>query len=143
MTDRRCPNCGEMVPSNSLTCPKCYHSIPREEKKEPNERVADSRAPTPKVINKTAVLLLALIPAAFGFMGFGQFYEGEYKKGALFLCVGLPLFVAMVLLIRSYGSFGAGWTFLALGMTVLCGLLFAATYIVQAADALIRSLFTF
>jgi TM2 domain-containing membrane protein YozV len=150
---KHCPYCGETVPSYSVTCPKCYKSIPREDesKKEAEDIRKDDRkkntesnkSVSVKTVNKALVLVLSLIPAAFGFMGLGQIYEGEYKKGLLFLCIGLPIFVVMVFLISTYGQYGAGVTFIALGFTVLFGLAFLVTYVIQAFDAVVRSLFMF
>lgn len=148
MTTRRCPYCGEAVPSFSLNCPKCYRSIPREEEKPPEEdirgkrqSIPDDKALSPIVFNRKIVLLLALVPAAFGVMGMAQMYERCYKRGATFLCVGLPLFIAMVLLIANMTSMGAGGTVLFVGLFIMCLVLFLATYAVQAFDALVRSIF--
>lgn len=134
------------MPSYSLNCPKCYRQIPREEEKveediRGNYRINDDMAPSVQVYNRKVVMALALIPSIFGFMGFGQFYEREYKKGAMFLIVGLALFWSMVGLISSFNSFGAGGNFLALGLLIGAAILFVATYVAQAFDALVRSIF--
>lgn len=143
MSDRRCPYCNERVPSHSLTCPKCYRDIPRE--KEDTKTVKDTAASNSVsrfVTNRTAVLLLALIPSAFGLMGLGQIYERRYKRGLMFLAVGFLLFLTLVLLINSFGHLQGGWPFLATGAAILTGLMFLGVYLFQAFDALVGSFFT-
>lgn len=143
---RKCPYCGEPVPTFSVNCPKCYKKIPREDEKQEEDirgHIPDDKSPAIKSVNKTIVLILALIPAAFGIMGMAQMYEKEYKKGGLFLCVGFPLFLFMMFLISTFGQYGTGAMFLSLGLTILCGVAFAVIYLIQAFDAIIRSLFRF
>jgi len=142
MSDRRCPYCNERVPSYSLTCPKCYRDIPREEKNtETVKETATSNSVSKFVANRTVILLLAFIPSAFGLMGLGQIYERQYKKGLTFLVIGLLLFLTLVALVNSFGHLHGGWTFLTIGATILIGLMFVGTYLLQAFDALVRSLF--
>ena len=140
---RKCPYCGEPVPSFSINCPKCYKAIPREEpefKEQPRkERIPNDRAPSIHVYNRKLVMFLALIPAAVGLMGLGQIYMKEYHKGAKFLAVGLTVFVCLVLLISNYDSFGS-WKFLAVIATIFFLMFFIGTYVVQAFDAIVRSL---
>ena len=140
---RKCPYCGEPVPSFSLNCPKCYRSIPREEPKEREQprgqRIPDDRAPSVQVYNRRLVKLLALVPAALGLMGMGQIYMKEYNKGLKFLAVGLTTFICLVLLISNYDSFGS-WKFLAVILTIFMLMLFIVTYVIQAFDAIVRSL---
>ena len=140
---RKCPYCGEEVPSFSLNCPKCYRSIPREEyriKDEPKKGdIPNDRAPSVQVFNSKVVLLLALIPAALGIMGMGQIYMKEYNKGFRFLAVGSMTFILLVLIITNYDSFGA-WKFLAVAFTIFLLILFIGTYVVQAFDAIVRSI---
>ena len=84
---RKCPYCGEPVPSFSINCPKCYKTIPREEpkaKEQPkSERIPNDRAPSVQVFNSKLVMFLALIPAAVGLMGMGQIYMKEYGKDTI------------------------------------------------------------
>ena len=140
---RRCPYCGEEVPSFSINCPKCYRDIPREEKKQRTETkrssIPDDRAPSVRVINMRIVLLLALIPAALGIMGMAQMYEGYYRKGAFFLTVGLIIFIPLVLLITNIGYFGAGAVFGVIGIIFLL-IMFIGAYAFQAFDAIVRSI---
>jgi len=144
MSDRKCPYCNEHVPSYSLTCPKCYRNIPREEKNMKDKDIKESETSnsvSKSVTNKTLVLLLAFIPSAFGLMGLGQIYEREYKRGLTFLAVGLFLFIILVMLINSFSHVNGGWSFITIGATILVGLVFIGTYLIQAFDALVRSLF--
>ena len=140
---RKCPYCGEPVPSFSLNCPKCYRSIPREEPtpevKRGSGRIPNDRAPSVRVFDRRIVILLALVPAALGLMGMGQMYMKEYSKGMRFLAVGLTTFVCLVLLITNYDSFGA-FRFLAVVLTIFLLMFFIGTYVVQAFDAIVRSL---
>lgn len=98
MSDRRCPYCGEMVPSNSITCPKCFKRIPQEP-----EPVRDGRS-KPKNergrnYNRTVALLLSLIPGLVGFLGLGLIYRNpRQKRGYVALVLGLLFFWGAVLL---------------------------------------------
>ena len=140
---RKCPYCGEAVPSYSLNCPKCYKSIPREEYKVEEDirkgTIPNDRAPSVQVFNRRTVMFLALIPAAIGLMGLGQIYEKEYSKGVKFLIAGIILFGSIVALITNFDSFGGG-KFLAVALAIFLFILFIGTYVVQAFDAIVRSL---
>ncbi len=140
---RKCPYCGEAVPSYSLNCPKCYKSIPREEFKVEEDirksTIPNDRAPSVQVFNRRTVMFLALIPAAIGLMGLGQIYEKEYSKGVKFLIAGIILFGSIVALITNFDSFGGG-KFLAVALAIFLFILFIGTYVVQAFDAIVRSL---
>ncbi|MFA6710448.1 MAG: hypothetical protein WC067_03320 [Candidatus Methanomethylophilaceae archaeon] len=143
MSDRRCPYCDERVPSYSLTCPRCYKDIPRDEEDTKSVKDATTSDSVSRfVTDRTAVLLLALIPSAFGLMGLGQIYERRYKKGLMFLAVGLLLFLTLVLLVDSLGRLHGGWPFLVTGAAILIGLMFLGVYLFQAFDALVGSFFT-
>ena len=141
---RRCPYCGEHVPSYSLNCPKCYRSIPREDEFKIQDDIKtgpipDSRAPSVRTFDRRIVLFLALIPAAIGLMGMAQMYEREYKKGTIFLIGGLILFIPMITIIAKLGSFGDGTFFAAMGLVFFI-ILYIVGYVIQAFDALIRSI---
>lgn len=140
---RKCPYCGEAVPSYSLNCPKCYKSIPREEFKVNedirSDNIPNDRAPSVQVFSRRTVMFLALIPAAIGLMGLGQIYEREYNKGVKFLIAGIILFGSIVALITNFDSFGGG-KFLAVALAIFLFILFIGTYVVQAFDAIVRSL---
>ena len=92
MADRRCPFCGELVPSNSLTCPKCYKKIPADYQPEP---VQPQQA---KGTNRKFALILGAVLGLFGLLGMGQLYSGRYKRGATFLVVGLIFFIPAIIL---------------------------------------------
>ena len=142
---RKCPYCGEAVPSYSLNCPKCYRDIPREEYKvqeDIKKGVPNDRAPSIRRINMKVVILLALIPAAMGLMGMGQMYEREYSKGFFFLIPGLLMFIALVFLFTNFNSFGAG-AFLAVAGIIFLLILYIGLYAVQAFDAIVRSIIPF
>ena len=140
---RKCPYCGEPVPSFSINCPKCYKTIPREEPKareQPkSERIPNDRAPSVQVYNRKVVMLLALIPAALGLMGLGQIYMKEYNKGVKFLIVGMTTMICLSLFISNFDSFGS-WKFLAVILIIFMLMFFIGTYVVQAFDAIVRSL---
>ncbi len=86
---RYCPKCGEAVPSNCLTCPKCYAKLPPEPvKKQQNESRKE-----PKQKSRDTRLLLTIIPAIFGILGLGQIYRNyKSKRGYIFLLLGLLFF---------------------------------------------------
>lgn len=112
MADRRCPNCGERVPSNCITCPKCYYRLPSPadttrgsgssggEKKKSRWGSSDSSGDGSgkKQPKKKTALILAIIPGFFGILGLGQFYMRQWKKGAIFLIGGLlTYYLALIL----------------------------------------------
>ena len=139
---KKCPFCGEPVPSNSLNCPKCYRDIPREEyriEEDIRKGVPNDRAPSIRKINMKVVIILALIPAAIGLMGMGQLYEREYGKALFFFIPGLLMFIALVALFTNFGSFGAG-AFLAVAGIIFLLILYIGLYAVQAFDAIVRSI---
>lgn len=142
MSDRKCPFCGERVPTFSLNCPRCYRAIPMEKrgKEERNDGytiIDDDRAPSLHRVDRRMVLILALIPAVFGLFGLGQIYQKDYRKGFTFMLVGVSM---MALMVSLYTYVGGGLAFvLIVGLLIL----FIGGYIVQAFDAFVRSLFTF
>ena len=94
MADRRCPYCGELVPSTSITCPKCYKKIPAEP--EPVRRESDRpKNESGRRYNRTVATLLSLIPGLFGLLGLGLIYRNpRQKRGYIALVLGLLFFVA-------------------------------------------------
>ena len=94
MADRRCPYCGELVPSTSITCPKCYKKIPAEP--EPVRRESDRpKNESGRRYNRTVAILLSLIPGLFGLLGLGLIYRNpRQKRGYIALVLGLLFFVA-------------------------------------------------
>lgn len=94
---RYCPKCGEPVPSNSLTCPKCYAKIP------PEPVVSREETETKRTRKKfDTQILLSLIPGFFGILGLGQIYRNHSDvKGYLFLIIGAILFFTGNILLLS------------------------------------------
>ena len=72
-------------------------------------------------------------------MGMGQIYMKEYGKGLEFLAVGLTTFIFLVLLITNFDFFGS-FKFLAVILTIFLLMVFIVTYVIQAFDAIVRSL---
>lgn len=104
MADRRCPNCGELVPSNSITCPKCYRRLPEESDRSKERRWRREGTATSAEVgrdrpegggsggkrpSRKVALALNAIPGIFGILGLGQMYMREWKRGAAFLVAGL------------------------------------------------------
>ncbi|MDO5852476.1 MAG: hypothetical protein Q4Q62_00075 [Thermoplasmata archaeon] len=99
MADRRCPNCGELVPSNSITCPKCFKKIPVEPEPIREERSSGSgKRRVPWTPNIKIAFILDIVLGFFGLLGVGQLYCGK-RRGFVFLVLGLLFFVCGALLI--------------------------------------------
>ena len=105
MADRYCPYCGELVPSTSLTCPKCYKKIPVVD---PTPRSSgESGGSSPKGSgsgdkNGIIALLLALVPGLFGVLGLGILYKNHSSRGALaLLVIGIVTFIVACLILSS------------------------------------------
>ena len=142
---KKCPYCGEEVPTFSVTCPKCYREIPREEtetKRSSGYSVPNDRVPATKTYNRTLILILAIVPALIGIMGMGQIYQGRVEKGIKFLVVGLLSFGIMAFCMYQMVTV-QGWAFLLLGLFIIALLVYFITFIVQALDAYARTLFKF
>lgn len=138
---RKCPNCGELVPDFSVTCPKCYKEIPRKEVIE--ESIPKDESSTKQKFNKWIVLILAIVPALFGFMGLAQIYQRKFKRGAAFLVVGLALFWILVGSVMLIKNGEVGWVIFGVGCIIIFGLMFLATFVVQLLDAFARVVFRF
>ena len=138
MADRRCPHCGERVPSFSINCPNCYRSIPSEDPpKEEYRIIDDDRAPSVRRVNRKLVAFLAFVPGVFGLFGLGQLYQKDWHKGFLFLLTGVLMMTTIVLINLEWS--GAGAIILTIGLFIL----FIGGYLIQAFDAVVRSLFRF
>lgn len=95
MADRRCPYCGELVPSNSVTCPKCYKKIPSEP--EPVRKESKGTKKDGRRYSRKVALALTLVPGLFGLLGLGLIYKNpRQKRGYIALALGLLFFVAAV-----------------------------------------------
>lgn len=99
MVERRCPNCNELVPSTSITCPKCYKRIPVEEYRIHDETTYNQdgsvhRETRQRTVNQRTALLLALIPGLVGLLGIGMLYRNPRDTRALgLLALGLAVFI--------------------------------------------------
>lgn len=105
MADRRCPYCGELVPSTSITCPRCYKKIPVQEPEPVNEKKPRGER---KVRDKDELiaLFLAVVPALVGFIGIGLVYKYRQSRiGYMFLMGGLILFgLASLIVVAGLGN---------------------------------------
>ncbi|MBQ3735611.1 MAG: zinc ribbon domain-containing protein [Candidatus Methanomethylophilaceae archaeon] len=138
LADRRCPHCGERVPSFSINCPNCYRSIPPEDPpKEEYRIIDDDRAPSVRRVNRKLVAFLAFVPGVFGLFGLGQLYQKDWHKGIMFLLTGILMMASMVMLLKMVG--GPVAIILFIGLLIL----FIGGYLIQAFDAVVRSLFRF
>jgi len=135
MKQKKCPHCGEYVQKNSLTCPKCFREIPRESSP---ECTVDKSKKERSEKNRSAALLLAVIPPFAGLLGLGMIYlYPKSSKGYWFLLAGILLFLcslALFHMIRHSGLFSAVLLFPAFVIILII-------YISAAAAALIETLF--
>lgn len=147
MADRYCPFCGELVPSTSVTCPKCYRKIPAEPVSEKSGRSRRERADTPvgekpsRSYNKNIAIILAIVPGLFGFLGLGQIYR-DYRRsgGYIVLAIGLLVFAASMLLLTNHGHGVAIGILSTLGAFPLM-LIYAFLFIGALIDVLLNSVF--
>ncbi len=138
MTERRCPNCGEIVPSLSVTCPKCYSSVPRTDDvpdmKSSKSRERKEVAPGGKSV--LVATLLAAIPGIFGLQGLGRIYlDYRSEKGWFFLVFGGVLFALIHLCIGWWSDAGSFTKVLLLLLLVILAVLYISSYLAQLADA--------
>ncbi len=101
-----------MVPSTSLTCPKCYKKIPVEPKVtstgdggasggKGSGKSGGSGGSTGEKSNAIA-MILAIIPGLFGILGLGLLYKNlKSAGGLLFLVIGLIVFAVTLLIFTS------------------------------------------
>ncbi len=105
---RRCPNCGAVVPDNSLTCPQCFAEVDRvlsdDPKKSTREQFREHIQRRDK--NMTVSLVLAILPAFIGLLGLGLIYQ-DFRdiRGYRYLGTGFVLFMIPVCLIVFLGLF--------------------------------------
>ena len=147
MSDRYCPFCGELVPSTSVTCPKCYRKIPTEPDVPKEERRRERQRDTPvgerpkRSYNKKVALALAVIPGFFGVLGLGQIYKDYRSTGGYFiLLLGLLLFTGSMLLLTSH-MHGVLMNILTTIGAFPLMLLYAFVFIGSVIDILLNSLF--
>lgn len=144
--DRRCPNCGELVPSLSVTCPRCYSQVPRDdtvpkEKKEYRSGTGDEGAKGKSLMIAT---LLAAIPGLFGLLGLGRIYlDYKNEKGWFFLVTGAILFTSLLLCVDWWDSVSSFTRVLLLLAMVILAIVYISTYLSQLADTYFGSVFKF
>ena len=135
MSQKKCPHCGEFVQKNSLTCPKCFGTIPREHTESSEYVIKEDRKERSKKAS-SAVVLLSLIPPFFGLLGLGMIYrDHKDSKGYWFLAAGLVIFLPMLALlymITHSGFFSAVLLFIALAVLSLIYLSAAAAAFLEA-----------
>ncbi len=105
---RRCPNCGAVVPENSLTCPQCFAEVDRElpgdPKKSTREQFREHIERREK--SMTLSMILAVIPAFVGLLGLGLIYQDfRDPRGVRYLGTGIVLFLIPVCMILFLGLF--------------------------------------
>jgi hypothetical protein len=152
---RFCPYCGVAVPSNCVTCPKCFKNLPREdgtENSSQNEFIDGkiTREKTEvhdegvKIVkkNRKLMLILAIIPAFFGVLGLAQIYR-EYRNhlGYFFLIVGLILFIPSVFLIMGVWTTGVFIGIFRIVAYIILTLLYLSAALASVLDAAFGSVF--
>ncbi len=78
---RYCPKCGEPVPSNCITCPKCYAKMPSE----PPQQYREEKRETKHTDSNTLRLIMVIVPALFGFLGVWQIYRDYHRPFGYFM----------------------------------------------------------
>ncbi len=117
---RYCPKCGEPVPSNCITCPKCYTKIPAEP-----VSAEETKRSEPKRKSQSTRILLTVIPGLFGLLGLGILYDDTKNMlGYKFLIAGLLLFILGNVLILTPGFLT---TVLGIGPMIVYLILFLIT----------------
>lgn len=134
-----------MVPSNSVTCPKCFKKIPPEPVVDASRserrwarRDRDSPSDDKKSgfkYNKKIALVLDMVLGLFGILGIGQIYrDPQDRKGFVFLIVGIILIIPFIIANLVPGII---MTIVAVVPTVL----YVIGYILAAVDILADSMF--
>ncbi len=98
MVDRNCPNCGELVLSSSIICPKCFRKIPVEPELDRKERVRKRGGQdVGRKYNSKIALILSIVPALVGLLGLGLIYRNPHqKRGYIAFVIGILFFVAAI-----------------------------------------------
>ncbi len=150
---RHCPECGAVVPKGSLTCPRCYTEVPRDDLEADAaygggyyERPRDEYRNQLRKRRKshTLAMILAVVPAFFGLLGLGQIYE-DYRdgKGWKFLIGGLALFAVLVAIISLVSVSGILGAIMLAVPVLLFGGLYICLAIVSVVDAYLGSIEVF
>ncbi len=100
---RYCPKCGEPVPSNCITCPKCYAKIPVEPaKKESNSSYDQGGKPESSWLERNR-FIVTIVPALIGFLGVYQILtRPKWMLGYVLLILGLLFFWVGNMLLFSF-----------------------------------------
>ncbi len=131
---RYCPKCGEAVPTNSITCPKCYTKMPPETAKWEDS----GQNYGGKSKDRTLVMLLTIVPGFFGLLGLGRVYqEPKSQIGYKYLILGLILFLlGNVLLFLPAVEFFTAAIKTLLGIILL--LLYIGLFLLSILDSLLN-----
>lgn len=134
----KCPSCGEPVPSNSLTCPRCYASIPRREEKPIKEKPVRKTVVKSKLVS----ILLAVLPAPFGLLGLGLIYE-DYKdrRGWAYLIFGLVVYVMLITFIMLWARGEIIAKVLSTVMAFIMAIVYISAFFAQIAETKFGSIF--
>ena len=108
------------MPSNCITCPKCYTKLPAEP-----VSAEETKQSEPKKKSHSTRILLTVIPGFFGLLGLGILYDDTKNMlGYKFLIAGLLLFILGNVLILTPGFLT---TVLGIGPMILYLILFLIT----------------
>jgi len=129
MSGRKCPECGSVVPNNSITCPSCYKSVSRDNITEEVPEYTHT-VETRKRKSGMLAVILAIFPGIIGLMGVGLMYMGHYIKGLILMLIGLPFMLALLLLYWTH-DVGYVWPFLALLLIISCLIVLVILFIIQ------------
>lgn len=155
---RFCPYCGVAVPSNCITCPRCFKNIPSDnndtnsqEGQEPyvdgnvmREKTQEQESIGVKVVrkNRTIMTILAIIPAFVGILGLAQIYRNyRNSMGYVFLVVGLLLFIPSVILIMGVWNTGVFMGIFRIAAYIILTLIYLSTALAALLDARHGSVF--
>lgn len=142
MSDRKCPNCGEIVPSLSVTCPKCYNPVPREDVTEKRSSASMKSEEYDK--NMFIATILAVIPGIFGLQGLGLIYLNHREsKGWYFLIIGAVLFMCMYLCVNWWNSVGSFTKILLTFSIIIIAITYMSSYLAQLIETRFGSFLNF
>ncbi len=142
MSSKRCPNCNELVPSNSVTCPKCYGPVPRDDIPERKTTGSVNREVPKK--NMLFATLLAVIPGIFGLQGLGLIYlNHKESKGWYFLIIGAMLFMSMYLCIDWGNSVGSFTKVILVFAVIILAVVYISSYLAQLVETRFGSVLKF
>ena len=142
MSNRRCPNCGELVPSLSMTCPKCYSAVPRADTPK-RKTPSPIKHETPEK-NMFVATMLAAIPGIFGLQGLGLIYlDHKESKGWYFLIIGAILFMSMYLCVNWWNSVGSFTKVILVLALIILATTYISSYLAQLVETRFGSVLSF